>query len=134
MADSAADAAFAARLAALDAAGRAHPLSPLRLKVRAGFDAITDARKRGISWGQITAAFAAEGLAAPEHHVRATYHQERYSRGIRPKPQRGTARTKEAPLPLAAPPAPAVDPTAEANAGAARPARFAEKINARSPR
>jgi hypothetical protein len=83
--------------------------SQARQHIRADFDAITDARKREVTWQQIAQAIAEVGIRAEDgsklewRAVMGLYHAERYLRGGRPKRR---ARKPPESAPSASAPAP----------------------------
>jgi hypothetical protein len=108
---------FGARLAAMNPVSTRKGPSRARAHIRNEFDAIIEARARGITWRQISGAMIADGLTGADgevltaDEVRAMFHNERASRGLRKK-----RRTKRpaAPLPqLQAGPVPPAAPDDE---------------------
>lgn len=80
------------RLAAIVPAPRIDlDVSEARKQVRKDFEAITEARKRAVTWQQIAQAIAEVGIRAEDgselewRAVKSLYHAERYLRGGRPK-------------------------------------------------
>lgn len=113
-------------LAALEPADRADA-SEARRYIRANFDAMTAARGRGVSWGQITDAMTAAGVRAENgdpltwRQLKSLFHTERYARGGKRK--RRAAMPK---APRAEQPAPAPEPQAPAAPEPASPPAVAD--------
>lgn len=106
---------LAARLAGLTPASRPRDASAVRKAIRRTFDAITQARGRGVTWQQIAETLAADVVQASdstvptEHEVRTLFHAERYARGGKRQRRRkgeAPAVTPPSPRPAKAPPAP----------------------------
>lgn len=130
------------RLASIEPASRGQDPSPARSRIRGTFDAMAAARKRGVTWAQITGLLAAEGIKAADgepltvDEVRALFHAERQlrlsrqNRRTRPKapPSEPSATSSPPPSHPTAPRRfpPCVEPTDAANPYAEVERRAAE--------
>ena len=93
-------------LEGLEAKKRSHGAVPsaARLHIRSAYDAIVDARKRGVSWQQVTEGMFSLGIRAADgevldwREVSSLFHAERYARGGKRMRRKGSA-----PVPAAAP-------------------------------
>lgn len=97
-----------AGLATVVPAARGQDPSPARTRIRETFEDITAARNRRVTWSQIAALLEAEGTRAADgsvltsDEVKALYHAEKYSRGLRRK-----RRLVQPKVATSAPPSPA---------------------------
>ena len=79
------------QVAALSPVAPKQPHSPARARIHIAFDEIAEAKKRGVTWQQITDLLTADGIRTLEGKplsadlVRAVFHTERYARGLRRK-------------------------------------------------
>lgn len=148
------------RLASIEPASRGQDPSPARSRIRDTFDAMAAARKRGVTWAQITGLLAADGIKAADgepltvDEVRALFHAERQLRLSRqnrrtrpeasppeppaassPPPSRPTGPRSPPSTEPPAPPAPAptadpANPYAEVERRAAEAKRRREQVEA----
>lgn len=93
----------------------------LRKRIREDYDAIYAARRREVTWQQITGALVAAGVRASDgsepgwRTVMAAYHAERYARGEKRQRRKRTGTVPEvAPRAATAQPVPADRPVSEA--------------------
>ena len=93
------------RLASVKPASKGQGPSPARSRIRDTFDAMTAARKRGVTWAQITELLTADGIRATDDapltvdEVRALFHAERQLRLSRQSPRKTPAKATAAPAP-----------------------------------
>lgn len=136
------------RLASIEPASRGQDPSPARSRIRDTFDAMAAARKRGVTWAQVTGLLAAEGIKAADgdaltvDEVRALFHAERQlrlsrqNRWTRPKASPPEPSAASSPFPFhptgpRSPPS-AKPPVSPAPASAADPANPYAEVERRA--